>query len=200
MRAATLAVLGLAFAGHPCAAVELDFGIAKTLEGLSLPVPVAARPVICHGFGCAYQTPIALGPFDHAQIRKFFAGNEDAIDERRALAKTMAWYDRRVAGEAGTFKAKARAGIGSAGDPSQFDCLDRTTNTIGLMLVISEMGLLRYHEIDAPESRGGIGSLPHTTAVMRERGNGQKWAIDAWTHNNGEYPDILKLEVWRTRS
>jgi hypothetical protein len=180
--------------------VELDFGIAKTLEGLSLPVPEAARPVICHGFGCAYQTPIALRPADRAQIRKFFASTKDATDERRALAKTMAWYDRRVGGEAGTVKAKARAGVGSAGDPSQFDCLDRTTNTIGLMLVISEMGLLRYHEIDEPESRGGIASLPHTTAVMRERGNGQKWAVDAWTHNNGEYPDILKLEIWKKQS
>jgi hypothetical protein len=200
VRAATLAVLGLLVAGHPCAAIELDFGIAKTLEGLSLPVPVAARPVICHGFGCAYQTPIALHPADRAQIRRFFVGSEDAIDERRALAKTMAWYDRRVAGEAGTLKAKARAGVGSAGDPSQFDCLDRTTNTIGLMLVISEMGLLRYHEIDTPVSRGGLASLPHTTAVMRERSNGQKWAVDAWTHNSGEYPDILKLEVWKTQS
>ena len=193
-------MLGLVLAGRPCAAVELDFGIAKTLEGLSLPVPVAARPVICHGFGCAYQTPILLRTADRAQIRKLFAGTEDAIDERRALAKTMAWYDRRVAAEAGTLRAKARAGIGSAGDPSQFDCLDRTTNTIGLMLVISDMGLLRYHEIDAPESRGGIASLPHTTAVIRERGNGQKWAVDAWTHNSGEYPDILKLEVWKQQS
>lgn len=200
MRAAILAVLGLVFAGHPCAAVELDFGIAKLLEGLSLPVPVAARPVICHGFGCAYQTPITLLPVDREQIRKFFVGTEDAIDERRALARTMAWYDRRVAAEAGTVNAKARAGIGSAGDPSQFDCLDRTANTIGLMLVISEMGLLRYHEIDAPESRGGMASLPHTTAVMRERSSGQKWAVDAWTHNSGEYPDILKLEVWKTQS
>jgi hypothetical protein len=180
--------------------VELDFGIAKTLEGLSLPVPMAARPVICHGFGCAYQTPIALRPADSAQIRKFFASAKDAIDERRALARTMAWYDRRVAGEAGTVKARARAGIGSAGDPSQFDCLDRTTNTIGLLLVISEMGLLRYHEIETPESRGGFASLPHTTAVMRERDNGQKWAVDAWTHNNGEYPDILKLEIWKKQS
>jgi len=54
--------------------------------------------------------------------------------------------------------------------------------------------------IDAPESRGGIGSLPHTAAVVRERANGQKWVIDGWTHKNGEYPDIMKLERWRTES
>jgi hypothetical protein len=35
---------------------------------------------------------------------------------------------------------------------------------------------------------------------MRELGSGQKWAVDSWTHNNGEYPDILRLEVWKKQS
>jgi hypothetical protein len=184
----------------PAGASELDFGIAMTLEHMSLPVPNASRPVVCHGFGCAFQTPVQLRPVDIAQIRKFLGTAEDAIDERRGLAATMAWFERRVAMEAGTASAKARAGLGSAGDPSQFDCLDKTTNTIGVLLVISQLGLLRYHVIDKPESRGGIGSLPHTSAVVREKENGQKWVIDGWTHNNGEYPDIMKLEKWRTES
>ena len=188
--------------GCPSAAgaVELDFGIVAVLERLSLPVPNAARPIVCHGFGCQYQTPIQLRPGDLAQIRRFLGGAEDAIDERRGLAATFAWFEKRVAGEAGTAKAKARAGLGSAGDPSQFDCLDKTSNTIGLLLVIAQMGLLRYHVIDSPESRGVIGALPHTSAVVRERRNGQKWVIDGWTHNNGEYPDIMTLEKWKSES
>ena len=181
-------------------AVELDFGIASVLERLSLPVPNPARPVVCHGFGCAYQTPIQFRAGDLAQIKRFLAGAEDAVDERRGLAAAVAWFERRVAAEAGTANAKARAGLGHAGDPSQFDCLDKTSNTIGLLLVVAQMGLLRFHVIDTPESRGGLGGLPHTSAVVRERGNGQKWVIDGWTHNNGEYPDIMTLERWRTES
>ena len=184
----------------PAGAVELDFGVAMTLEHLSLPVPSAGRPIVCHGFGCAYQTPFQLRPVDVAQIRKFFGKVEDAIDERRGLAATMAWFERRVAGEAGTAKARARAGLGSAGDPSQFDCLDKTTNTIGMLLVVSQLGLLRFHAIDTPVSRGGLGSLPHTSAVVREKDSGQKWVIDGWTHNNGEYPDIMTLEKWKSES
>ena len=181
-------------------AVELDFGIVKILERLSLPVPDPARPVVCHGFGCAYQTPIMLRPNDHAQLGRLFGATVEPVDERRALAAAMAWFERRVAAEAGTARAKARAGLGSAGDPSQFDCLDKTSNTIGLLTVVAQMGLLRHHAIDTPESRGGIGALPHTAAVVRERGNGQKWVIDGWPHNNGEYPDIMPLEKWREES
>jgi hypothetical protein len=202
VRAASLTIIAVLACTSGAGAVELDFGIVKTLEHLSLPVPDPARPIVCHGFGCAYQTPIVLRPNDRAQIKKFFGtkGLGSAVDERRALAATFAWFEKRVANEAGTARAKARAGFGSAGDPSQFDCLDKTSNTIGLLSVIQGMGLLIHHAIDTPESRGGIGALPHTTAVVRERGNGQKWVIDGWTHNNGEYPDIMPLERWRTLS
>jgi hypothetical protein len=203
VRAAFLAVFGLMWTGAPGVALELDFDVVKTLEQLSLPVPDAANPVVCHGFGCAYRTPILLRNADKAQIKKLFgAGAAKSADgERKALAATMAWFEKRVAAEAGTATAKARAGLGHAGDPSQFDCLDKTSNTIGVLTIVADMGLLRHHVIDAPESRGFIiGGLPHTTAVVRERGNGQKWALDGWTHNNGELPDVLRLEEWRAQS
>jgi hypothetical protein len=200
VRARILAIFMALACADSVGAVEIDFGVAKTLEHLSLPVPNPERPIVCHGFGCAYQTPIQFRPGDLVQIRRFFATAEDAVDERKALAATMAWFEKRVAGEAGTAKARARAGLGYAGDPSQFDCLDKTANTVSVLLLVQQMGLLRHHAIDTPESRGGIGALPHTSAVVREKGNGQKWVIDGWTHNNGEYPDIMPLEKWRTQS
>ena len=73
-------------------------------------------------------------------------------------------------------------------------------HTINVLAMIAQLALLRHHTIDTPESRGGFGGLPHTSAVVREKGNGQKWVIDGWTHNNGEYPDIMKLEKWKTES
>jgi hypothetical protein len=203
VRAVCLALSGLFLAATPGAAVELDFGIVKTLEQLSLPVPDPANPVVCHGFGCAYQTRILLRTVDKAQIKKLFgpATAKSADAERKAMAAAMAWFEKRVAAEAGTAKAKARAGFGLAGDPSQFDCLDKTSNTVGVLAIVDQMGLLRHHVIDAPESRGLIiGGLPHTTAVVRERKSGQKWVVDGWTHNNGELPDVMPLETWRTQS
>ena len=202
VRATSLAFLGLFFAA-PAGAVELGFGIVKTLEQLSLPVPDPANPIVCHGFGCAYQTRILLRNADKAQIKKLFgtAAAKSADGERKAMAASMAWFEKRVAAEAGTAKAKARAGLGSAGDPSQFDCLDKTSNTIGVLAIVDQMGLLRHHAIEAPESRGLIiGGLPHTTAVVRERKSGQKWVVDGWTRNNGELPDVMPLETWRTQS
>jgi len=203
VRAAFLALFGLMSFGTPGVALELDAAVIQTLDQLSLPVPDPANPVVCHGFGCAYRTPILLRNADKAQIKKLFGplALKSADGERKALAATMAWFEKRVAGEAGTATAKARAGLGRAGDPSQFDCLDKTSNTIGVLAIVAEMGLLRHHVIEAPVSRGFIfGGLPHTTAVVRDRTTGQQWALDGWTHNNGELPDVLRLEEWRAQS
>lgn len=202
MRAVFLAVVFLALMVMPGVAVDLDPDVAKVLEQLALPLPDPVNPVVCHGFGCAYRTPILLRNADKAQVKKLFgqAAAKSPEGERQALAATVAWFEKRVAAEAGTATAKARAGLGYAGDRSQFDCLDKTSNTIGVLMIVADMGLLRHHLIDVPESRGFIiGGLPHTTAVVRERTSGQRWAIDGWTHNNGELPDVLPLEKWRTQ-
>src|SRR5258706_12669044 len=92
VRARVLIVVAL-FAGTGTAgAVELDFGIVKTLEHLSLPVPNPARPIVCHGFGCAYQTPIQFRPGDLAQIRKVFGPAGQAVEQRKAVAATAAGF------------------------------------------------------------------------------------------------------------
>jgi len=203
VRTAFLAVFYLMWMVTLGVAVDLDPDVVRILEQLSLPVPDPANPIVCHGFGCAYRTPILLRNADKVQFKKLFepVAVKSPEAERKAIAAAMAWFEKRVAAEAGTATAKARAGLGHAGDPSQFDCLDKTSNTVGVLAIVADMGLLRHHVIDVPESRGFlIGGLPHTTAVVRERRSGQKWAVDGWTHNNGELPDVLPLEEWRGQS
>ena len=68
-----------------------------------------------------------------------------------------------------------------------------------MLVELNAMGLLRHHKVDAPVSRGAL-SASHTTAVMREQATGRRWAVDAWTHNSGERPDILPIEVWSAQS
>jgi hypothetical protein len=121
LRPKSITIAAFLLCASPAWAVELDFSIVKPLEHLSLPVPDPANPVACHGFGCAYRTPILLRNTDRAQIKKLFGtAKKNPEAERQAVAATMAWFEQRVAAEAGTAKAKARAGLGSAGDPSQF--------------------------------------------------------------------------------
>ena len=100
--------------------------------------------------------------------------------------------------QTGTAHAKARAsvGCGVGGDPKQFDCADTTANTTSLLVVLDRLGQLRLHQVSTPISRLLAGG-PHFTAVIREKKSGQGWTVDPWTHDNGELPDVLKVERWK---
>lgn len=196
-RSIAIAFAGLALvSAGPAAAVDDESAVAPWFERQSLSIPTWARFIVCHGYGCTFRTPIALRPQDRVTFANMLKATTPA-GERAGIAKVVQWFDKRVAPETGTGRARAKAG-GIAGDASQFDCVDRTTNTAGLLLVLSQWKLLKHHRIDPPVSRLGVllAGAPHSTAVVTELVGGKSFAIDPWTHNSGELPDVVPLDKW----
>jgi hypothetical protein len=176
-------------------AAELDYRIVARFQSLSMPVPNAGRVVICHGFGCQRRTEIGISRADQARFAQLMApGRASAEAERRAVAQAIAWFEKRVAPEAGTANAKAYATIAS--DPGQFDCVDASTNTTQVLVVLDQLGLLHHHRVEAPVSRPFGWHVIHTTAVLRDIHNQEDWVFDPWTRNNGELPEVMPLVKW----
>jgi hypothetical protein len=173
-----------------------DAEISDALAAFSLSIPTPASVVICHGIGCAHRTEIELGKGDHNKLAALLAtGKSSAVAERGALARAIAWFDRRVGPEAGTIKRIARAGVMTERGPGQMDCIDTSRNTTSYFIILDQLRLLRFHQIEAPKARGFI-IRPHATAVLRETKSGQKWVFDNWTRKYGEMPDVIPLEKW----
>lgn len=102
---AWLMAAGLAVAG------EVDPAVMAMLKEWSLAFPTPHRVVICHGFGCAFRTEIALASGDHAKMAAIMAsGSASAQAERAAIGRTEAWFEQRIAPITGTAKRVARAG------------------------------------------------------------------------------------------
>ncbi len=199
----TLAIAGSALAGADHGAVSvaapvaapLDPGIARRFEALSLSVPTTAGVIVCHGFGCRYRTEIGLSASDRARFAQLMSpGRASAEAERRAVAQTIAWFEKRVAPQVGTTHARANATI--VGDPGQFDCVDASTNTTSLLVVLQQLGLLIHHRVEAPVSRGLGFHVIHTTAVLRDMHSQIEWVFDPWTRDNGELPEVMQLAKW----
>ena len=94
-----------------------------------------------------------------------------------------------------------RAGAEHLFDTGQFDCIDSSRNTTSLLLVLDQLKLLRYHDVDVPVARGFLidGRYPHVTAVLVEKASGTKWAVDSWTVGYGQDLEIMPLERWKTK-
>ena len=169
--------------------------LASQFAAQSLPVPTTERVVICHGFACKFRTLIGFGTDDHAELRKIMGKVTTPEAERAAIAKAVAWYGKRIAPEAGTARARARATANSSGDPSQIDCVESSLNTTSILLMLQQLGLLHYHHVEPYVSRMTFDWV-HSTAVLADLKTGQKWAFDTWVRNSGELPDVRPLADW----
>ena len=201
-RTALLLALAGTLASVSARAGEIDSAVASAFSKWGLPVPSAAGLIFCHGYNCNFRTPIGLTGGDRAQLAALMApGRASAEAERRAIAQTEAWFERRVAPQTGTAHAKARAssGWGLGGDPAQFDCIDTTANTTSLLVMLDRLGLLRHHTVSTPISRLLAGG-PHFTATIEDKKTRQRWTVDPWTHDNGQLPDVWKIERWTAGS
>lgn len=181
------------------AKAEVDPDVIAALQKWSLPVPTPYRIIVCHGYNCLFRTEIGLTGADHARFAQFMAaGAASAQAERKQIGHLEAWYEKRVAPISGTGSAKARAGGGFhvGGTKGQFDCIDTTANTTSLMVVLSQLKLLKHHKVSTPISRLLAGGGPHFTATIQENKSGKKWTVDPWPHDNGMYPDIIDAERW----
>jgi hypothetical protein len=173
---------------------------AAAYGSLSLSAPTRDQLTVCHGFGCQYRVELGLTSADHATLRRLMAsGSGSAAKERQAVAAVGAWFDKRVAPLAGTKGHVARANRDYMFDRGQFDCIDTSRNITSLLLVLDELGLLKYHAVAPPEARGHIVDFrpPHATAVLVEKGVGVAWSVDAWTRSYGQAPEIMPLARWK---
>jgi hypothetical protein len=195
---ALLVALAATSANTPAMAGDIDPAVSAAFGNWGLPVPNSGSLVFCHGYNCNFRTQIGLSGADHGRLAALMApGRASADAERRAIAQTEAWFEKRVAPQTGTAHAKARASVGwgLGGDPSQFDCVDTTANTTSLLVLLDRLGLLRHHQVSTPISRLLAGG-PHFTAVIQDKKSGQRWTVDPWTHDSGQLPDVFPVERW----
>ena len=177
-------------------------GGAAFLEKLSLNSSPSSVLVVCHGFGCGLRNPFVLTPTRVGMLRGMLGEARSAKDERKVLAKVVAWFDREGGRTAGTVGRIARASVATKSGPTQMDCIDLTANITELLIVLDRNKMLRFHHVGEPVSRGLFvdGKQPHTTPVIVENATGTEWSVDSWTKAYGQSPDIMTITEWKSKS
>ena len=163
------------------------------------PVEVT-RFVVCHGFACTFHTEVSLTAAEWALVAApFESPATSAADERRQIGQAVALLEQVVGRKTGTDGDKGGLSYIAAGNPTQLDCMDETTNTTTYVTLLQKHGLLRWHQAGQPASRGFFLDVRwyHETAVLVERPSGREYAIDSWVDDNGKPPLIEPLEQWQ---
>ena len=139
-----------------------------------------------------------------AVMRKTKKG-DTPFQERRAIAYAIALIEKKVGARLG-IKDRAGMEFGGTGDPTQQDCVDEATNTTSYLLVLQSNGLLKYHTVGIPMTKGDLLKAtlqgdpvkywPHWTAVIQEKKTGQRFAGRFLDLSEGENPAVVEVEKW----
>jgi hypothetical protein len=79
---------------------------------------------------------------------------DTTFEDRWPIAYAIALIERKV-GDRLRITDRAGMEFGASGDPTQADCVE-ATNTTSFLLILQSHGLLRYHTVGIPFSKGDL--------------------------------------------
>src|ERR1700676_4150061 len=173
-----LVVAGLILALSGCARSD-DISDNNLLNSFGRPDPVPGNFFACYGYGCKYKARIARTEEEGGPVRAMFdPPPADASAERRQVAEAVAEIESLVGLRTGTSVHQRDSRL-SYGDATQLDCVDDSVNTWTYLTMLAHDGVLRYHAVAGLAHRGSLLTLDFSnTAVLVEKGDGEKFAID----------------------
>ena len=164
-------------------------------------LPKGDTVTVCSGYGCKAQTTYPFSRADILHIAGIFQSvprSRSAAEERRAIAYAVAWIEAKVGNDIGTANDRPSIDIAASGDPGQMDCVDEATNSTSYLLIMEKHGLLKFHTVSSPISKGNLidGRWPHYGARIHETKTDIDWTVDSSMYANGERPIIMPSNDW----
>ena len=203
MRAFSVAIFVVLFAGLGGCTFEREGSPELHFADFKTEPPRGNTIWLCHAYGCQQQSRVTFGPTQLKEIADVMAKTKKAdtpFEERRAVAYAIAWMYVYTGKLVGTIADRPGMDYNGSGDPTQMDCVDHSTNTTSFLLVLEHNNFLKYHTVGRPFAKGnilkGTDHWPHWTAILIEKTNTQRWAVDSWVYAIGENPIVVQAEKW----
>lgn len=166
-------------------------------ELIASPTPRAFS--ICFGYGCKEVSQLSLQENEWREIKQTFTPPpSDSNQERQQIALAIAQMETIVGDMTNTKHDQGGTFSGVWSDHRQMDCIDESTNTTTYLKMFNQEGLLQWHRVLPPATRGFfIFGWPHTSAVILDTSSNIQYVVDSWFHDNGIAPEIVDLATWK---
>jgi len=161
---------------------------------------------ICFGGGCAETRHVKISKEEWQVVVDIFSSTEvdvisqqaKAAQERSLIAQAVGVLEAIVGDKTGTTTDRAGT-FDNSNFSGQLDCNDEVINTTSYIRLMRQAGLIQWHEIEDMRTRNFFFTgWPHTTAVIHEIANGQRYAVDSWFYDNGLPAIIVPFSVWKS--
>ena len=159
------------------------------------------RVSVCFNYGCLSQAEVEYSDGQLDEIRRLLAQPTSAAEEREVIATVVG----RLLGWAGQQSPIGADRGGNYADDAVYgrmDCIDHSTTTTRLLLLLEKRGWLRFHRVLEPAQRLRFVLFQHLSAQIEElkpsveSQTQEKFVVDSWFFDNGQPAVVMPLEAW----
>jgi len=149
----------------------------------------------CTDYHCDEGETVTLSEEQWRQVVALFPPTEIPAEEREQIRRAIALLETLVGNSTGTWRDLGK-NVAGAGQPGQLDCISESKNTTTYLHLLSEDGLIQWHDVEDRKLRHPWILDLHWSAVIRDRRTGKRYAVDSWFLDNGQQPFIQPLDEW----
>lgn len=181
-----------------CATTTPQEGVRRYLAQYDMVDPYPQDFKICYSHSCQQITQVRLQAEQWECIRSIFVPRQsDGATERTRIALAIGVLESMVGPLTGT-EGDIGGSFQGAFRSHQMDCEDEAVNTLVYLTMMEQDGLITYHDIYHPTSRGFVVmGWPHTATVLVDKETKEKFAVDSWFDDNGHPAYVVPLKKWK---
>jgi hypothetical protein len=181
-----------------CTTTTPQEGVRRYLAQYDMVDPHPHDFKICYAHSCQQITQVRLNAEQWECIHNIFVPRpQDGATERGRIALAIGELESMVGPLTGT-EGDIGGSFQGAFRNHQMDCEDEAVNTLIYLTMMEQDGLIAYHDIYRPTSRGFvIMGWPHTATVLVDKETKEKFAIDSWFGDNGHPAYVVPLKKWK---
>lgn len=165
--------------------------IAGVFTDYNLIMPNGNRIRFCSAFTCTHKQIYRLSADDLRAAKGFLDDAWTPRGEREGLEKALQELEKRMGPALGVDRDKQGGSFWANGNPGQMNATDEALNVTSILLVMYRYELIRYHDLERPQWKGGA-----LYPVIRDRRTGERFGIDAGYRDHG---GEIKIFPWRGR-
>ncbi len=150
---------------------------------------------VCTNYHCKNKQFVTINNQQIKSLRDIFKQNKSSKEEQENIRIAIAQLETVTGLVTGTSAdlAKNFAGTGKKG---QLDCISESINTTSYLRLLENYNILKFYSVEPRKIRRRFFVAEHWTAVIKNKSNNNRFAVDSWFLKNGEKPYIQNLNDW----
>jgi hypothetical protein len=150
---------------------------------------------VCVDYGCDRQRTALVNEAEWSKIESILSRADSAESERFAVAEAVGFIEQTVGPQVGTDQDLTK-NTEPDGGPGHLDCIAESMNTDLYLRKLSQASLMKWHQVEPRRHRAPLIFNLHWTAVLRQTGSDQLFAVDSWYGANGQRSFVVELDKW----